>query len=186
MAILKEEILKDESIEAIGRNMMIAARTAPKGRGKNTLELLLVTGRHISDLAEIMHELGDKTGAHFYHRDAENLKESKAILLLGTEIKTLGLNEACQLCGFSNCSEKDKFPNTPCVFNTGDLNLAIGSAVSIASDFKIDNRVMFTVGKAAIKAGLFEREIRIAYGIPLSATSKNPFFDRPTNSNLKK
>ena len=48
------------------------------------------------------------------------------------------------------CAEKEKYPNTPCVFNTGDLNLAIGSAVSLAADLRVDNRVMFSIGKAAI------------------------------------
>ena len=100
------------------------------------------------------------------------------MLILGTEIKTLGLNELCQLCGFENCKEKDKFKNTPCVFNVSDLNIAIGSAVSIAADNRIDNRVMFSAGKAAMKANLFEKDIKISFAIPLSAASKNPFFDR--------
>ncbi len=114
----------------------------------------------------------------FYLRDANNIKSSEAILLIGTEIKPLGLQEICQLCGFENCTDKEKHPNTPCVFNTGDLNLAIGSAVSLAADLRIDNRVMFSVGKAALASNFFEKNIKIAFGIPLSASSKNPFFDR--------
>jgi uncharacterized ferredoxin-like protein len=66
----------------------------------------------------------------------------------------------------------------PCVFNTGDLGIAIGSAVSIAADHRVDNRVMYSVGQAVLEMGLFPPEVKIAYGIPLSATSKSPFFDR--------
>ncbi len=122
--------------------------------------------------------MGEETSTDFYLRDAKNLLQSNAVLILGTEIKTLGLNEICQLCGFENCREKEKFKNTPCVFNTSDLNIAIGSAVSIAADNRIDNRIMFSAGKAAVKSNFFEKDIKIAFAIPLSASSKNPFFDR--------
>jgi uncharacterized ferredoxin-like protein len=37
---------------------------------------------------------------------------------------------------------------------------------------------MFTAGRAAIDLGLFPKPVRVAHGIPLSATGKNPFFDR--------
>ena len=178
MAIINEENNTPESIENIGRKMMIAARTAPKGKGRDTIEVLLITELDIDKLAIRMHEIGDETDTSFFHRDADNLFDCSAILLVGTEIKTLGLNEICQLCGFKNCELKEEHPNTPCVFNTADMNIAIGSAVSIAADHRVDNRVMFSIGKAAIDNKLFKRDIKIAFGIPLSAKSKNPFFDR--------
>ena len=34
------------------------------------------------------------------------------------------------------------------------------------------------ITKAALDLELFPPEVKIIYGIPLSATSKNPFFDR--------
>ena len=64
------------------------------------------------------------------------------------------------------------------MFNTNDLGIAIGSAVSIAADDRIDCRVMFTVGKAVTELKLMDEKVKIIFGIPLSATSKNPFFDR--------
>lgn len=178
MAIITENDNTNISIENIGRKMMIAAQTAPKAKGKNTLEIKLLTGEHIIKLADTLMLLGVESNTDFYLRDAQNILQSKAVLILGTEIKTLGLNELCQLCGFENCKEKEKFKNTPCVFNTSDLNIAIGSAVSIATDNRIDNRIMFSAGKAAVNGGFFEKNIKIAFAIPLSASSKNPFFDR--------
>jgi uncharacterized ferredoxin-like protein len=62
--------------------------------------------------------------------------------------------------------------------NSVDLGIAIGSAVSVAADHRVDNRVMYTVGKAAIDAKLLGPDVVIAFGIPLSVSSKNPFFDR--------
>jgi uncharacterized ferredoxin-like protein len=37
---------------------------------------------------------------------------------------------------------------------------------------------MFSIGKAALNIGIFEEEVKIAYGIPLSISGKSPFFDR--------
>jgi len=57
-----------------------------------------------------------------------------------------------------------------------DLGIAIGSAVKVASDLNVDNRVMFTIGVAALALGLMDADVVI--GIPLSATGKNIYFDR--------
>jgi len=56
--------------------------------------------------------------------------------------------------------------------------IAIGSAVSVAADHRVDNRVMYSVGIAAVNIGLLGFDVRIAYGIPLAARGKNIFFDR--------
>ena len=66
----------------------------------------------------------------------------------------------------------------PCTFNTGDLGIAIGSAVSVAMDHRVDNRIMYTVGQAAMELRLLGDDVPVIYGIPLSISSKNPFFDR--------
>jgi len=50
--------------------------------------------------------------------------------------------------------------------------------VSVAADLRVDNRVMYSVGKAALNIGILGEDVKIAYGIPLSISGKNPFFDR--------
>jgi uncharacterized ferredoxin-like protein len=59
-----------------------------------------------------------------------------------------------------------------------DLGIAIGSAVSVAADHRVDNRVMYSIGKAAKELKLLGEEASIIFGIPLSASGKSPFFDR--------
>lgn len=125
-----------------------------------------------------MDEISKKFNVHFFERDAENIRKCNTLILIGTRIETLGLQDVCSLCGFKNCIEKEKFPEIPCVYNVADLNIAIGSAVAIAADHRIDNRVMFSVGKAALELNIFQPDIKIAFGIPLSVSSKNIFFDR--------
>ena len=66
-----------------------------------------------------------------------------------------------------------------CAISIGDLGIAIGSAVSVAAAHHVDNRIMFTVGRAALNLKMFgDDEVKIAYGIPLSVSGKSPFFDR--------
>ncbi len=62
--------------------------------------------------------------------------------------------------------------------NTGDLGIAVGSAASVAMDERVDNRIMHSVGKAAVDLKLLGEDVKIAYGIPLYIGSKNVFFDR--------
>ena len=58
-----------------------------------------------------------------------------------------------------------------------DLGIALGSAVKLAAELSIDNRIMCTIGAAAKRLNLLDSDV--VMGIPLSATGKNPFFDRP-------
>jgi len=155
----------------------LACITAPKTRGRSNLKILILTKETIIDLSKKMKDLALSTGLKSFERDAGNILECETILLIGTRYKSLGLN--CGYCGFLSCNDKEKDSNKPCVFNICDLGIAISSAVSLASLFHIDNRIMFTIGKAAIELNLFkDNEIKFALGVPFTAKIKNPFFDR--------
>jgi uncharacterized ferredoxin-like protein len=162
----------------VAKRMAVAARTAPKARGNDNLEIAVATGETIAKIAAKMHEQADRDGMPFFHRDAGNIEKSPAILLLGTRIKVQGLKK-CGMCGFENCAAKEKQADTPCIFNTHDLGIAVGSAVSVAADNRIDSRVMFSVGRAVLELGLMPADVKVIFAIPLSATGKSPFFDRP-------
>lgn len=178
MSKMKESDIREKVLVDVAEKMMIAARTAPKGKGVDNLEMMILTGNDLSLLARTMKEIGDQEQNEIFLRDAQNvLSGAGAVLLLGTRIQALGL-KYCGLCGYKDCNEKNKHPDVPCTFNTTDLGIALGSAVSIAMDHRIDNRIMYTIGMAALKMGLLDKEVKIVFGVPLSATSKNPFFDR--------
>lgn len=177
MTIIHEENTRNESIKDIARKMMTAARTAPKARGIDNLVIAVAEGESIKMLSAKMKEISKETGEQFFERDSNNILLSPAIVLLGTKIASINLKK-CGMCGFKNCDEKNQHPDHPCALNTGDLGIAIGSAVSIAADNRVDCRVMFSVGQAAKSLKFFEEDVKIIYGIPLSATSKSPFFDR--------
>lgn len=167
----------NETLRAAALQIMTAARTAPKACGVDNLEIALVTGDELKRLAERLKELAGTTGRAFFTRDAGNLLLCEAVVLIGTHNAVLNLN--CGLCGFPTCLEKiDEAPAAPCAFNTHDLGIAVGSAVALAADLRIDCRVMYSAGVAAQDLGLLNN-CHAIMAIPLSAWGKSPFFDRP-------
>ncbi|HEY9062939.1 MAG TPA: DUF2148 domain-containing protein [Pseudobacteroides sp.] len=178
MSILFEENIRNQALMNIAEKMLIAARTAPKARGVDNLVLSIADKDEIVKIADMMKQMVQEGGAaDFFIRDADNILQSDILVLIGTKINPVGVKN-CGLCGFSNCDEKNKHPDNPCSFNTSDLGIAVGSAVSVAMDARIDNRVMLSVGKAVKKMQLLGSETKIIFGIPLSSSSKNIFFDR--------
>jgi len=61
-----------------------------------------------------------------------------------------------------------------CHMQSIDLGIALGVAVKAASDFGVDNRIMYSVGTTARIIKLMDADLVI--GIPLSVTGKNPYF----------
>lgn len=174
--ISESEFTAQQTIE-IAKKMAIAARTAPKGRGRNTVDIKIASGAELETIAIKMEEIGTRSNQQFFLRDAENIRNSHAILLIGTEIKTLGLNE-CGLCGLTDCRNKEKSADVPCAFNNIDLGIALGSAVSVAADSRVDNRIMFSAGRAAKELKIFDEKYKVIIAISISANSKSIYFDR--------
>jgi uncharacterized ferredoxin-like protein len=166
----------------VARLMIASARTAPKARGIDEISTVILSEKdEIEALAKEMDGL--KHMGTFFERDAKSLRKSEAVVLIGVRgRRSKGLN--CGACGFENCQEFETVPKKVgkayagpnCIFFTIDLGIALGSAVKVASQMGIDNRIMFTVGTAAKRLGLLDADVIL--GIPLSATGKNPFFDR--------
>lgn len=155
------------------RQMMTAARTAPKGKGIDIIEIAMVTGDDIRTLADEMVSVAAEKGLKFFLRDADNILSAEAVMIIGTARQVQGLN--CAHCGFDTCAEKPEA--VPCAINSVDVGIAIGSACATASDLRLDTRVMFSAGLAAQRLG-FLGECKCVMAIPVSASSKNPFFDR--------
>jgi uncharacterized ferredoxin-like protein len=153
--------------------MLTAARTAPKAKGVDILECCLLTGDNIQKLSDVMLQMFEETGRPVYQRDGNNILKADCVLIIATKSQMMGLN--CGHCGFPTCGEKPAA--VPCAFNGTDVGIAIGSAVATAADERVDTRVMFSVGMAAERMNLLPGCTQY-FGIPISASSKSPFFDR--------
>ena len=171
--ILNERDSRHEQVLQIGKQMMIAARTAPKAKGVDIIEVALITDEDIQRLSEEMRAVCEENGFKFFLRDADNIKEAECVLLIGTHELPHGLN--CGHCGYATCA--DRPAGVPCALNSVDVGIAIGSACATAADHRVDTRVMFSAGLAAQRLDIL-KGCKQVFAIPVSASSKNPFFDR--------
>jgi len=122
-----------------------------------------------------MLRVGEEQGIAFFVRDSKNLRAVPAALIVGFRNKPRGV-PGCGNCGHADCAANTKAGGV-CALGITDLGIALGSAAALAADRRVDTRVMFTIGKAAIGLGLLPG-VHSAFGLPLSVTSKSPFFDR--------
>ena len=162
--IERMEIIKD-TIRLVAELMASSAITAPKAKGVNNVEVKILDSREeLEALASKMEELAQVYGG-FFKRDAGNVRNSHAVLLIGCKIVDFGLQKP---------KDYPLDPNLIC--SLLNLGIAIGSAVKIASDHNVDNRIMYSIGVAAQYLGLMNSDVVI--GIPLSIHGKNIYFDR--------
>lgn len=149
--ILTSEASEEDALLTVARLMVVAARTAPKARGEDSIKAAIITGTEIAEVAATMEHMGRV-------RDAGNVRASGAVVLLGVKFGT----------------PRDAWINFQAKLI--DLGIALGSAAKVASALNVDNRIMGSIGRAAMSMELLDAdEIQ---GIPLSIKGKSIFFDR--------
>ena len=151
--IINSTAAEEDALLYVAKLMVAAARTAPKTRGEDSIHTSIVIGEDKEKLAVTMDELGRD-------RDAGNLRASGAVVLIGVD---------------TGKASEEWWPYSAKLI---DLGIALGSAVKVASDNNVDNRIMRSVGLAASKMCLCKGDD--VEGIPLSVKGKNIYFDRKT------
>jgi uncharacterized ferredoxin-like protein len=182
--IIEDKKGEQEAVLQAAKLMLVAARTAPKTAGIDDVMTLIVYGEDKDAIARKMDEIGEKRKFEGFKRDAKNVRDSEAVILIGVKgKKSIGFN--CGACGYKSCEEFEEtakkrgedFSGPTCLFKALDLGIALGSAAKTASLLNIDNRIMYRVGTAALKLGLLA-EATVVMGIPVSAKGKRIYFDR--------
>jgi uncharacterized ferredoxin-like protein len=184
MPILDSKTSEVEGLLHAARLMLISARTAPKSGGVDDILASIVLGAEKDALADEMDKIAEERKISGFKRDAENLRNSEATILIGVfGDRSFKLN--CGACGYETCGEFDEaekkegldFLGPNCMFKLLDLGIAIGSAAKTASILNVDNRIMYRIGTAARRLNLMEASV--VMGIPISAKGKSIYFDRP-------
>ena len=143
--IQNERASRHEHVLDVARQMMTAARTAPKGKGVDIIEIAMVTGDDLKVLSDKMVAMVEEHGMKFFLRDAANILQAECVIIIGTREQAQGLN--CGHCGYPTCAGRPE--GVPCAVNSVDVGIAIGSACATAADLRVDTRVMFSAGLAA-------------------------------------
>lgn len=174
--LYQSDYLEEKAALNTAAKMCAVARTAPKGHGRYTLHTLVLTGDEKERLAQKMEEareMGSGMNA-WYGRDAANVRMAQAVVLIGTDQKQRGVPH-CGFCGFGECGGC-RTVGENCAFAYVDLGIAVSSAATVAAVDMTDNRVMYSVGKAAAEMEYGKNVLWL--GIPLSVSGENIFFDR--------
>jgi uncharacterized ferredoxin-like protein len=174
--------MESSGIDLVARFMTISATTAPKSKGENFVCTQILHGESIQKLSLAMEAYGHRAQKKDFDRDAKGVARSASVVLIGIKDATvLGLD--CGACGYADCRSLKKtvkstgeFVGPHCSFRLLDMGIALGSAVKTASQFNVDNRIMYRIGAVARYEGVVDWDF--VMGIPLSATGKNVFFDR--------
>jgi uncharacterized ferredoxin-like protein len=156
MVIIKSDDAEKEAVLAAAKLMIVSARTAPKGHGRDNITAAILIGEDKEKLAKKLDELftSQPNPERDFSIESNNIRNADAVVLIGAKI----------------------YDETRQSMRLVDLGIAIGSAVKTASMLNIDNRVFATSGRAAMDLKLIEANN--AYGIPLSVRGSNIFFDR--------
>lgn len=184
MPIIRGDEGEKEALLQVSRLMLVSARTAPKSGGVDDVLTMVVVGKEKEALAEEMDKICEERKIDGFKRDAKNLRDSEAVVLIGVQ-GTWSLRMDCGACGYAACSEFDEaekkagldFVGPTCVFKALDLGIALGSAAKTASLLNVDNRIMYRIGTAARRLNLLPRAT-VIMGIPISAKGKSIYFDR--------
>jgi uncharacterized ferredoxin-like protein len=169
--------LESAAVAQVASQMAAAARTAPKTRGVDNIRVFAVDDPETQDaITKKMAEIGRRDNRPSMVRDSKTVATAPVWLVLGVASNPADI-EGCGYCGKKTCDELEKAGGV-CAFNSIDLGIAACSAASVASQNRVDSRVMFSVGKACLELQLFSADVKQALGIPLSVTGKSPFFDR--------
>ena len=83
--IYNERDTRKEMIREAAKQIMAAARTAPKGKGVDIIEIVTLTDDDLLSLASHMRKEGEKRGMMFFLRDAGNIEQADAVILIGTK-----------------------------------------------------------------------------------------------------
>lgn len=175
--IYDSKFLEEQAVLHTAERICAAARTAPKGRGWDNMVTMVLTGEDKDNVAAVMERMAGEYNAAFFNRDADNVRVSQALVLMGIKEGKRKLNDICGYCHYKNCGECAE-KNGVCAFDAVDVGIALGSAVASAADDRVDTRILFSAGRAVLEMGIMGEGVSMIFAVPISVSGKSPFFDR--------
>jgi len=159
--LIGKEYLYEHQLE-IAKNIVLAIHKAPQITGKTQLEAEIIWGDDLEPIIEVLGPIGK--AMRYVQWDYQTLKgchekgESPIIIAIGGKTNRSNLAWDCGACGFATCKEFNKYSKDQggggqlggpcCNWKVLDYAIACDWACASAWQYRVDNRIMGSVGFA--------------------------------------
>ncbi len=100
----KDSLHENKALEMVVNHMALAARTAPKTKGIDNIEIHILKKQQVKSLAKEMEKISKIQNRPGFYRDAQSLKVSSFLILIGVKSNPANI-DYCGFCGCKNCAE---------------------------------------------------------------------------------
>jgi uncharacterized ferredoxin-like protein len=131
---------EEDALLQVANMMALAARTAPKARGEDYIDIVVITGPELQKLGKAMLKFGERVNDMDYERDGMCVRNSTACLIVGVRdpLERKGTPKGKE--GRKGGSKGDFYDESERVKRYLDLGIALGSAAKTASILNADCR----------------------------------------------
>lgn len=159
--LIGNDYLQDHLVE-VAKHIILAVKKAPSITGKTAIEAEIIYGDDILPILEVLEPV--TKAVRYVHWDYQTIKgcydkgEPPVIIAVGGKVDTSNLGWNCGACGFSTCKEFNAYAREysgggqlggpSCNWKILDFAIACDWACAAAWQYKVDNRVMGSLGFA--------------------------------------
>ncbi|MEH0020148.1 MAG: DUF2148 domain-containing protein [Desulfobacter sp.] len=188
--LIGDEYLRDHLLE-VAKNIVLAIKKAPAITGRTQIETEIVYGDDIVPIIEVLEPVS--RGQRYIQWDYETIKschekgETPVIIGIGAKVDNSNLGWNCGACGFPTCREynayaKDCSGGGPlggpsCNWKLLDYAIACDWACASAWQYKVDNRIMGSVGFAMAALGMLP-DSNVKLGLALGPARDMVYYNR--------
>ena len=156
-----------EHLLEVAKNIVLAIHKAPQITGKTSIETEILWGEDLEPILAVIEPVAK--AARYFLWDYETLKrccdkgESPVVINIGATVNRSNLNWNCGACGFPTCKEFNSYAREQgsgqlggpsCNWKILDFAIACDWACAAAWQYKVDNRIMGSIGFALQAPGL--------------------------------
>ena len=180
-----------EHLVSVAKSIVLAVRKAPTITGRTRIDAEIIWGDDIVPIIEVMEPVAG--AVRYVHWDYQTIKgchdkgESPVIIAIGGKVDQSNLAWNCGACGFASCAEfnlyaKDysgggQLGGPSCNWKLLDFAIACDWACAAAWQYKVDNRIMGSLG-FALGALAYLPDANVRLGIALGPARDMVYYSR--------
>lgn len=188
--LIGKDYLQEHLLE-VAKSIVLAIHKAPQITGKTVIETEIVYGEDLVPIIEVLAPVAQ--AARYVMWDYETIKncydkgEPPVIINIGAKVDRSNLAWNCGACGFATCKEFNAYAKDQggggqlggpsCNWKLLDFAIACDWACASAWQYKVDNRIMGSVG-FALQALNFLPNSNVKLGLALGPPRDMVYYSR--------